>query len=103
MAKTETIQYRPPQDTDELGDPAGPPPDWVDVPGCKLWPRVSTETGREVIIEGHGVKAPPPRGSVPAIDARGTVKARGKEYEVDGVPGLFPGKAQILYLKRVGS
>lgn len=100
----EAIEYQPPREEDEAGDPIGPEPEWQRVAGCKVFPRTSIETGTEVIIDGLGVKAPPPRGDVvPALNARGQVKARGKTWDIDGVPGLFPGKAQLVYLKRVGS
>lgn len=100
MAQLETIEYLPPRDTDEVGDPVGPVPESVPIPGCKLWPRTSVESGTEVIVEGYGVKTPR---TAPAMSAKGTVKARGQTWEIDGVPGFFPGKGYIVYLKRFGS
>lgn len=104
MARLEAIEYLPPQDENELGDPVGPALAAVAIPGCKVWPRTSTETGTEVIIDGLGVKTPArlPAG-LTEIKATGRVKARGKTWEIDGVPGLFSGKGYLLYLKRVGS
>lgn len=100
MAKRETIEYLPPQRTDQRGDPVGPVPPPVEVRGVKAWPRTSDESGTEVIIDGYGLRLPR---RAPVVSALGRVKFRGKTWEVDGVPGVFSGKATIVFLKRVGS
>lgn len=100
MAVRERLEYLPPQKTDELSDPVGPPPEPAPVAGVVAWPRTSVESGTEVIIEGYGLKIP---ANGPEISALGRVVFRGKTWEVDGVPGFFPRKGWIVYLKRAGS
>jgi len=98
----ETVQYRAPQDTDEVGDPIGPAPSWIDIPRCRVWPRESDEQGTTVIISGFGVHIPA-GAETPMVNPLGRMKVRGNEYEVDGQPGDFARKGQIVYLTRVGS
>lgn len=98
----ETVEYKAPQDTDDVGDPVGPLVDWQPIERCRVWPRESDEQGTTVIIAGFGVHVPYSAKN-PQIDATGLMRVRGKEYDVDGVPGDFGRKGQVVYLKRVGS
>lgn len=100
MTARETVEYLPPQRTDQRGDPVGPVPAPVEIRGVKAWPRTSDESGTEVIIDGYGLRLPR---NVPKLNAKGRVVFRGETWEIDGRPGVFPGKATIVYLKRVGS
>jgi hypothetical protein len=76
----------------------------VTVPGVFIWPRTSSEdaSAGEVIIDGLNVFIPPPT----AVDARDRITARGKVYEVAGVPGEYVlGRARgtMVVLKRAGA
>jgi hypothetical protein len=77
------------------------------ITGCIIAPRFSDEdaTGGQKIIEGLMLYLPP--GNVPPL-AEDRVMARGKAYEVDGVPGEFVNKGGVdkgtmVYLKREGA
>lgn len=57
----------------------------IPIPGCAVYPRTSTESndGRSQVVEGLTVLAP--WGTT--IDPHAMIRARGKDWEVIGVPG----------------
>lgn len=107
----ETIQVKPfikkgPTGQAEYGSPRS-------IKGCKIWPRTSAEMDAGgAIIEGLNIYVPPQADSAAttenpvAIRATDRVIARGKEWEIDGVPGEFrpnSGVKVIFMTKRVGA
>jgi hypothetical protein len=107
----ETIQVRPyikkgPTGEKEFGEPR-------EIKGCKIWPRTGDEIDAGgAIIDGLNIYVPPrsdpaatPQVPV-AIKATDRILARGKEWDVDGVPGEFrpnSGVKVILMTKKVGA
>ena len=107
----ETIQVKPfirqlPTGQKEYGPPR-------DIKGCKIWPRTNAEVDAGgAIIDGLNIYIPPLADSAAttenpvAIKATDRVIARGKEWEVDGVPGEYrpnSGVKVIFMTKKVGS
>lgn len=71
--------------------------------GCVIWPRTEPET--EVPIDGLNLYIPP---GEPTPTAGASVTARGKQYEIEGVPGEYVAtsgadKGTIVALKRAGT
>lgn len=97
-----TIQHYGPPDDFGGRQPEGDP---VQVGGCHIWPRTSTENADRgvVVISGLNVFVPP------GVDVRPTdrITARDKEYDVEGEPGDYrrSGRAigLLVVLKKVGS
>lgn len=77
------------------------------VPGCIIWPRQRGDAAEQgaVIIDGLNVFMPPGVADPSAVDR---IEARGKSYEIEGVPGDYRNTAgrklglQIV-LRRVGA
>lgn len=100
MADTEPVQIFTPAKTDQNGDPIGAD----GAPRTEqavVWPRTSTEDSDRgvVIIQGLNLKLPA-GDPITAIDV---VTARGKNWEVEGQPGEYLGKAVLVVLKKVGT
>jgi hypothetical protein len=78
----------------------------IDVTGCVIWPRQRGDAAEQgaVIIEGLNVFMPP--GTDPTAVDR--IEARGKSYEIEGVPGDYrnTGGRKLglqVVLRRVGA
>lgn len=102
MATTEGIFIVPTGGQDRHGDPLPTGEPWY-ISSAVLLPRKSfdsTTGGGVQILSGFEVfvRPPPPR----EIMATDTVIARGDDYTVEGVPGLYPFKMLQFILKRVG-
>jgi hypothetical protein len=108
---TEDIQVKPFEGKSPTGQITYGAPRTIS--GCKIWPRTSDELDAGgTVIDGLNIYVPPradPAATdlVPvAITAKDRIVARGKEWEVDGVPGEFrpsSGIKVIFSTKRVGS
>lgn len=74
----------------------------VVVSGCRVWPRTGDDpaTGALTVIEGQNVHIPQGK---PLPRASDIIELRGAEYEVVGVPAVFPGKGAIVVLQKVGA
>ncbi len=100
MADTEPVQIFTPAKTDQNGDPIGSD----GAPRTEqavVWPRTSTENADRgvVIIQGLNMKLP----AGDPITAVDVVTARGEDWDVDGVPGVYINKAVLVVLKKVGT
>lgn len=87
---------------ERTGEPTRTP-----IAGCVVWPRTSTETGEEVVIEGYGVFAPPTAAAA-SIEAEDRIECRGEAWDVDGKPGDFRKKSGkqkgfLLFLKKASA
>ncbi len=100
MADSEQIQVITPAKTDQNGDPIGTDGAPRNVEAV-VWPRTSTENADRgvVIIQGLNMKLP----AGDPITAFDLVTARGEDWDVDGVPGVYPNKAVLVVLKKVGT
>lgn len=100
----ETIQIKPFVGQSPTGVKTYGPP--RDVKGCKIWPRVSKEIDEGgAITDGLNIYVPPGADAV-GVKATDRVLARGKEWEVDGVPGMYwpsSGQKVIFMTKKVGA
>ncbi|HEX5511615.1 MAG TPA: hypothetical protein VFX41_07845 [Actinomycetales bacterium] len=103
MAATEGIWLVPSGGTNEFNEPL-PSGDPVWIPNAIVLPRKSFENpGRGlVVISGFEIFIKPaPRFEIMATDS---VLVRSHEYQIDGVPGVYPGnKALQMIVKRAGS
>ena len=106
MRGRETIQILPSAGSTSDNEPL-PAGDPVPVKNCIIWPRRSSEDNDRgsVIIEGFNVYLPPGSRVPKAVDK---IVARGKTWEVEGVPGQFVSpsgrdKGTLVVLKRVGA
>lgn len=107
---TEDIQVKPYTDKSPTGQKTYGTPRTIK--GCKIWPRTSDDIeAGGAIIDGLNIYVPPradPAATTEnpvAIKAEDRVIARGKEWEVDGVPGEYrpsSGIKVIFMTKRVG-
>lgn len=103
MAAKEGIWIVPSGGTDEFGDPQpSGAPEWV--PGCVVLPRKSFESENGLIIQtGYEILIKPAPVGL-EISATDAILVRSREWEVDGVPGVYPGgKLLQLFVKRAGS
>ena len=94
MRGAETILLKRNADVDWQGDPIGSPPAPVEIVGCQLWPRESSEDddrGR-VILSGWNVYIPP--GSGVTVLATDVLNIRGVDHQVVGVPGHYDYKGR---------
>lgn len=97
MPKKETIQVRPPRARDDDGDPWGPEPAWVDIPGATVVPRESQDYEQRgpIIISGFMVAV----GPAAVVGDNYEVKVRGEVYQIEGAVGDY-GKRKIFYVSR---
>ncbi len=100
MAEAEEVSVFTPAKTDQNGDPIG-----VDGAPCTVqavvWPRTSTEDSDRGVIIIQGLNMKLPAGDpIAAVDV---VTARGEDWDVDGVPGVYLNKAVLVVLKKVGT
>ena len=108
---SEIIQVKPFVKQGPTGQKEYGPPRTIK--GCKIWPRVSKEIEEGgAITDGLNIYVPPradpaaTREAPVAIKATDRIVARGKEWEVDGVPGDFrpsSGVKLIFMTKKVGT
>lgn len=98
MAKKETVRARAPREKDQFGDPTGPIPSWVDIPGTVVVPRESQDYQQRgpVIISGFMLRLPPPA----LVSDNHEFEVRGKIYQVDGAVADFGNKGKIVYVGR---
>lgn len=107
----ESIQVKPFTGKSPTGQLTFGPPRTIK--GCKIWPRTSDEIeAGGTVIDGLNIYIPPradPAATTEtpvAIKANDRIVARGKEWDVDGVPGEYrpnSGVKTILMTKRVGT
>lgn len=100
MADAEEVQIVTPAKTDQNGDPIGTD----GLPRTEqavVWPRTSTEDADRGVIIIAGLNMKLPAGD--PITALDVVTARGEDWDVDGVPGVYLGKAVLVVLKKVGT
>lgn len=83
-----------------------------EIGGCKIWPRTSDDVEDGAILDGLNIAFTArndPAFTVEqpcAVNANDRITARGKQWEVEGVPGDFrpnSGPKVILQVGRVGA
>jgi hypothetical protein len=98
VAAKEIVKARAPQAEDDFGDPTGPVPAWVEIPGTTVVPRESQDYEQRgpIIISGFMLRLP----SSAAVDDQTEYEVRGKIYETDGAVADYKRKGKIVYVKR---
>lgn len=105
MPRKETIKIRHAREEDRFGDPQGPVPAWIVIPGATVVPRQSQDYEQRgaIVISGFMVALPgvikDTTGQTVELADSDEVEIRGEVYQVDGAIGDY-GKKIIFYTMR---